>query len=365
MKKTMIAVVATVALMLTGCASADMPKTKAAGDEPKPTATMKRPDKLAPKSLVPNPDKPLKLGEMQQRPVDDNGLVRLDLVVPDRWKDYVSITDILGEKEAQKLVDDAIQTSRIPVASFYDNWDIVYLRTFPANMVMVSKNENISANEIRERLIPAWKEYLTRKEVMSEFRSSMPRTTSFAEHLKAFKTIWKPEGEALAMINDIETGKVENPFTYAMKWVSGGKKPNEEKPELHIKLLETFMQVGDIVPVLTDEYSSHGACGTNVEKPKPDCQFLESTLFVNKPTVLLSSHPGYPDGVTIGSMTPNLWTDSDGGISFLQLTAPVTLTPQEVNGKTRWVFDRIENTDNDKTVTLPDGSSYILKDGFY
>ncbi|WP_297588062.1 hypothetical protein [uncultured Mobiluncus sp.] len=363
MKKTMIAVVATVALMLTGCASTDIPKTKAAGDGPKPTATMERPDKLAPKSLVPSPDKPLEIGEMQQLPVDETGLVRADLVVPDRWKDYVSITDILGEKEAQKLVDDAVDTARIPVASLYDNWDIVYLRTFPANMVMVPKSENISANEIRERLIPAWKEYLTRKEVMSEFRSSMPRTASFEEHLKAFKTIWKPEGEALAMINDIESGKVENPFTYARKWFSDGDKP--DATELNKKLLETFMQMGHMVPVLTDEYASTGACGINVEKPKPDCQFLESTLFVNKPTILFSSHPGYPDGVTIGSMTPNLWTDSDGGISFLQETYPVTLTPQEVNGKTRWVFDKIKNTDNDKTVTLPDGGSHILVDGFY
>ena len=365
MKKTMIAVVATVALMLTGCASADMPKTKAAGDGPKPTATMERPDKSAPKSLVPSPDKPLKLGEMQQLPVDETGLVRADLVVPDRWKDYVSITDILGEKEAQKLVDDAVDTARISVASFYDNWNIVYLRTFPANMVMVPKSENISANEIRERLIPAWKEYLTRKEVMSEFRSSMPRTASFEEHLKAFKTIWKPEGEALAMINDIESGKVENPFTYARKWFSGGEKSDKEKAELNKELLETFMQMGSIIPVLTEEYASTGACGINVEKPKPDCQFLESALFVNKPTVLFSSHPGYPDGVTIGSMTPNLWTGGDSGISFSQQTATVTLTPQEVNGKTRWVFDKIQDTNNDKTVTLSDGSSYILEDGFY
>lgn len=362
MKKTMIAVVATVALMLTGCASADMPKTKAAGDGPKPTATMERPDKLAPKSLVPSPDKPLKLGEMQQLPVDDNGLVRADLVVPDRWKDYVSITDILGEKEAQKLVDDAVQTSRIPVASLYDNWDIVYLRTFPANMVMVSKSENISANEIRERLIPAWKEYLTRKEVMSEFRSNLPRTASFEEHLKAFKTIWKPEGEVLAMINDIESGKVENPFTYARKFFSAEENQSVKTDD---KLLDTFMQIGNLVPILTDEYASSGACGVKVENPKPDCQFLESTLFVNKPTVLFSSHPGYPDGITIGSMVPDLWTDSNNGISFGQATTPVTLTPQEIDGKTRWVFDRLQNIENNTTVSLPDSSSYILTDGFY
>lgn len=363
MKKTMIAVVATVALMLTGCASADMPKTKAAGDGPKPTNNVEKSGKLAPKSLVPSPDKPLKLGEMTQEPVDENGITRHDLLIPDRWKDYVSITDILGEKEAQKLVDDAVDNARIQLLVMYDNGDLLPVDKFPANMVIVPKSESISANEIRERLIPAWKEYLERKEISAEMRKNMPRTAPLEEHMKYVKTIWKPEGALLAAINDVESGKVPNPFLAIKDLYS------EKTSTLDDFNLNFYNQVGEMFPILDKDYGSTYACGFkmgNATIPS-NCKFGDTVLFVNKPTVLYSSHPSYPDGVTIGSLFVNIWETTDGRITELsEDTRPITLTPKEVdNGKTQWVTTYLKDYSLDKSVDARDGFSLLLFDGFY
>lgn len=363
MKKTMIAVVATVALMLTGCASADMPKTKAAGDGPKPTNSVEKSGKLAPKSLVPSPDKPLKISEMTQDPVDENGISRHDLLVPDHWKDFVSITDILGEKEAQKLVDDAVGNARIQLLVMYDNGDLRPVDKFPANMVMVPKNESISANEIKERLIPAWKEYLERKEVSAEMRTNMPRTASLAEHMKYVKTIWKPEGALLAAINDVESGKVPDPFL-KMKDFHARKIQSIDDFTLNF-----YSQISEMFPILDKDYGSRFACGFKMGSATipPNCKFGGTVLFVNKPTVLYSSHPSYPDGVTIGSLFVNIWETTEGEIVELyEDTRPLTLTPKGVdNGKTQWVTTYLKDYTLDKFVDGVNEHSVLLFDGFY
>lgn len=361
MKKTMIAVVATVALMLTGCASADMPKTKAAGDNsPKPTNTVEKTGNLAPKSLVPNPDKPLEIGEMSQAPVDESGLTRKDLLIPNHWKDFVSITDILGEKEAQKLVDDAVENARIPVLAMHDNGDMPLVDKFPANMVMVPKSEKVSANEIRERLIPAWKEYLERKEISAEMRKSMPRLAPLAEHLKYIKTVWKPEGALLAAMNDVESGKVPDPFMVMKNLYS--KKTSTLDPEA----LGFYDQVGEMFPILDKDYGSIYACefGSTPTIP-PNCKFSNTVLFVNKPTILYSSHPSYPDGVTIGSLVVNIW-DAGERTVFTENVEPLTLTPKETgNGKTQWVSTYLKNANADTKAETVFGETMLLKDGFY
>lgn len=363
MKKTMIAVVATVALMLTGCASADMPKTKAASDGPKPTNSVEKSGKLAPKSLVPSPDKPLKISEMTQDPVDENGISRHDLLVPDHWKDFVSITDILGEKEAQKLVDDAVDNARIQLLVMYDNGDLFPVDKFPANMVMVPKSENISANEIKERLIPAWKEYLERKEISAEMRTNMPRTASLAEHMKYVKTIWKPEGALLAAINDVESGKVPDPFLEI-------KNSNTNKNQtVDDSTLNFYIQISEMFPILNENYGSLRACGFGPENANipPNCKFGGTVLLVNKPTVLYSSHPAYPDGVTVGSLVVNIWEKTDGEIvEMSEDTRPMTLTPKGVdNGKTQWVTTYLKDYTLDKSVEVREGFPLLLFDGFY
>lgn len=362
MKKTMIAVVATVALMLTGCASADTPKTKAAGDNsPKPTNTVEKTGNLVPKSLVPNPDKPLEIGENSQAPVDESGLTRKDLLIPNHWKDFVSITDILGEEEAQKLVDDAVENARIPVLSMYDNLDIVPVDKFPANMVMVPKSENISANEIRERLIPAWKEYLERKEVSAEMRKNMPRVASLAEHMKYIRTIWKPEGALLAAMNDVESGKVPDPFMAIKDLYS------EKTSTLDPGVSGFYNQVGEMFPILNKDYGSIMACNFSMGNATihPNCKFSDTVLFVNKPTVLYSSHPAYPDGVTIGSLVVNIW-DTGERTNFTEGKETLTLTPKETsNGKTQWVSTYLKNANADKSVDNIFGDPMLLKDGFY
>ena len=230
-------------------------------------------------------------------------------------------------------------------------------------MVMVPKSENISASEIKERLIPAWKEYLERKEVSAEMRKNMPRTASLAEHMKYVKTIWKPEGALLAAINDVESGKVPDPFLEIKNF-------NAKKVQtVDDFTLNFYLQISEMFPILDKDYGSRFACGfgpKNATIP-PNCKFGDTVLFVNKPTVLYSSHPAYPDGVTIGSLVVNIWGATDGEIVAVpQDVRPVTLTPKEIGKeKTQWVTTYLKDNTLDKSVEVREGFPLLLFDGFY